>query len=193
MARPIRYNRTEVLEKAMLAFWEKGYHATSMADLVEVTDLRPGSIYAAFRCKEDFYLNTLDHYVEQGISKLESVISGASSPLEGIREALLWIAEDSADPDSKRSCFLVNTVLELARRNEEVGNRSKRHLDAIESLFKKAVEAGQAQGEIPPEKDAGNLAALIMCSMCGLRVLGGASPARSKTVAIAKQVLSALA
>ncbi len=193
MARPIQYDRKEVVEKAMMAFWEKGYHATGMAELVEVTDLRPGSIYAAFHSKEKFFLNALDHYAEQGMAQFKTILSASSSPLQGIREAVFWIAGDSADPDSKRSCFLVNTVVELARRNEEVGERSRQHFDAIESFFRKAVEAGQEKGEIAPEKDAGTLAAFIVCSIFGLRAQGGISPGRSKAMAVADQILSVLA
>ena len=60
MARPVEYNREEVVEKAMQTFWKKGYHATSMADLVEATGLNPGSIYAAFKSKENFFITTID-------------------------------------------------------------------------------------------------------------------------------------
>ena len=38
MARPAQFKREEVVEKAMRAFWDHGYGATSLADLVEVTD-----------------------------------------------------------------------------------------------------------------------------------------------------------
>ncbi len=48
MARPAQFDRGEILDKAMQTFWEHGYSATSMANLVETTELNPGSLYAAF-------------------------------------------------------------------------------------------------------------------------------------------------
>lgn len=34
----------------MLRFWERGYRATSIEDLVKATGVKPGSLYAAFPC-----------------------------------------------------------------------------------------------------------------------------------------------
>ena len=53
MGRPALYERDDVLEKAMHAFWDNGYNSTSMAQLVEATSLQPGSLYAAFKSKEE--------------------------------------------------------------------------------------------------------------------------------------------
>ena len=44
----LKLDRDEVIEKVKDLYWEKGYHATSMRNLQDVVDMRPGSIYAAF-------------------------------------------------------------------------------------------------------------------------------------------------
>ena len=59
MARPAQYDRDKILDKAMQTFWEHGYCATSMATLVQTTDLKPGSLYAAFESKQGLFLATL--------------------------------------------------------------------------------------------------------------------------------------
>ncbi len=43
MARPVEFDRDVVLQKAMQAFWEKGYNTTSVAALAEKTRLNPGA------------------------------------------------------------------------------------------------------------------------------------------------------
>ena len=43
-----QFDESEVLEKAMRAFWAHGFEATSLRDLVDCTGLNRGSIYAAF-------------------------------------------------------------------------------------------------------------------------------------------------
>ena len=81
MARPIEYDRDKVLDKAMQTFWEQGYCATSMSTLVETTDLKPGSLYAAFESKEGLFLATLDRYGARSAEKLRAHLDGRQDPL----------------------------------------------------------------------------------------------------------------
>jgi TetR/AcrR family transcriptional repressor of nem operon len=192
MARPAQFKRDEVVEKAMRAFWDHGYGATSLADLVEVTDLNPGSLYAAFQSKEGLFLEALDHYGAHSAARLERTLGEAASPLAGIRAYFRQLAEDAASPRAKRSCLLVNTVLELARQNKSVQKRVKLHLDTLEALFRRALETAQANGELSADKDPKALAAFLMCNIWGLRVLGGTAPTPKRTQAVVRQLLTVL-
>lgn len=192
MARPIQYDTDAVIEKAMQAFWEKGYHATSMANLVEITGLKPGSIYAAFHSKEKFFIAAVDHYGKKGSEAVLRMLTEAPTHLQGIRNFIQSIAEDVADPGSRRSCFLVNTVLELASQNEAAGQRARLYLDAIENHIRFALEMSVRKGEISPEKNPVSLAAFIMCNIWGLRVLGGTKPSPEKVGMVASCLLAVL-
>lgn len=48
MGRPREFEPDEVLDSVMRQFWEHGYRATSVDDLVRATGMKPGSLYAAF-------------------------------------------------------------------------------------------------------------------------------------------------
>lgn len=192
MARPTQFERKDVLEKAMEAFWDHGYAATSMAELVEVTKLKPGSLYAAFQSKEGLFLAALDHYGERSVTRVERALTEAASPLEGIRAYFRKLAEDIANPRTRHSCLLVNTVLELARQNPVVQQRVNRHLDRVEALFRDALETAQANGELPRDQDPEALAAFLMTNIWGLRVLGGTAPAPKRAQAVVKQLLRLL-
>lgn len=192
MARPAQFKREEVLEKAMEAFWDHGYGATSLADLVEVTDLHPGSLYAAFHSKEGLFLAALDHYGQRSAERIEQALAEADSPLEGIRAHFRQLAEDAANPGAERSCLLVNSVLELGRHNRTVQQRVTRHLDTLEALFRGALEAAQAKGELSADKDPAALAAFLMCNIWGLRVLGGTAPTPERAEAVVRQLLALL-
>ena len=99
----------------------------------------------------------------------------------------------AASPRAKRSCLLVNTVLELARQNKAVQKRVTRHLDTLEALFRRALETAQANGELSADKDPKALAAFLMCNIWGLRVLGGTAPTPKRTQAVVRQLLAVLA
>ncbi len=193
MARPAEFDRKQVLDRAMQAFWDQGYYATSMANITQSTELQPGSLYAAFKSKEGLFLASLDHYGELSIETIRRTLSSADSPLGGVRAFVRELSANATEPAAKRSCFLVNTVLEVARRNPAVNERVNRHLDAIEALFRQALESARERGELAPDKDPEALTAFIMTNIWGLRVLlaAGSRPQRARIVV--DQLLSLLA
>lgn len=193
MARPVEFERNDVLNKAMHAFWNQGFYATSMANLADLTELGSGSIYAAFQSKEGLFLATLDHYGELSLRSIEQALSTLESPLEAIRVYFRRLAEDAANPLAQRGCLLVNTVLELARLNPTVQERVNHHFTNIEALFRAALESAQARGELAPDKEPASLAAFLMTNIWGLRVLTGTGPQSARARAVVNQILSLLA
>jgi len=184
MARPAEFDREQVLDRAMQAFWTQGYCATSMANLTETTELKPGSLYAAFKSKEGLFLAALDHYGERSVENIRQTLLSADTPLDGVRTFFRQFSADATGPEAKRSCLLVNTVLEVARRNRQVRKRVNHHLDAIEGLFRQALEAARERGQLAHDKDPEALATFIMTNIWGLRVLlaGGTDPQRVRPV-----------
>jgi len=192
MARPIEYDRDKVLDKAMQTFWEKGYCATSMSTLVETTDLKPGSLYAAFESKEGLFLATLDRYGARSAEKLRAHLDGAESPLDAIDAYFDRLADDIAKNRGKTSCFLVNTVLELSQRDAQIRKRINRHFAEIQSAFVDALEDAREKGELDVNTDCDALAGFLMNNIWGLRVLAGTKPAPGRArqvVDLVKKVL----
>ncbi|MBQ8106528.1 MAG: helix-turn-helix transcriptional regulator, partial [Afipia sp.] len=64
MARPREFEEGVVLDAAMECFWNRGYEATSMRDLVDKTGITGASLYNAFGDKRAIYQRALDRYVE---------------------------------------------------------------------------------------------------------------------------------
>lgn len=192
MARPIEYDRDRVLDKAMQTFWDQGYCATSMSTLVENTNLKPGSLYAAFESKQGLFLATLDRYGANSAAKLRSKLEGADSPLDAIDAYFDELADTVEKKRGKTSCFLVNTALELAQHDVQVRRHINGHFAEIQSVFVDALNHAQAIGEIDASRDASALAAFLMNNIWGLRVLSGTKPAPGRArqvVDLVKKVL----
>src|SRR5712692_5049399 len=63
MPRPREFEPEKVLDSAMRQFWERGYRATSVDDLVRATGVKPGSLYSAFPGgKHALLMGSLDRY-----------------------------------------------------------------------------------------------------------------------------------
>ena len=56
----------------MAAFWDHGYEATSMADLMAATGLQKGSIYKSFGSKHALFMQALDRYLNQSYRKMRT-------------------------------------------------------------------------------------------------------------------------
>ncbi|OOZ71404.1 hypothetical protein BOW49_12675 [Solemya velum gill symbiont] len=192
MGRPAQYQRDEVLEKAMEAFWDGGYTATSMAQLVKATNLKPGSLYSAFKSKEDLFFAVLGYYAEHNNLRFKEALSENESPLDAIRSFFNLFANMITDPESRRGCLLINTILELARKDDDVRERVTKYLDANEELFRQALVSAQEKGELSSDRDPGAIAAFLMTNIWGLRVLAGTAPEKERTQAIVDQLLMIL-
>ncbi len=192
MARPAQFDRDTILDKAMGAFWEQGYCATSMANLVEATDLKPGSLYAAFESKQGLFLEALDRYGISSVENLHLHLEQADSPLKAIETYFDQLVEGIENRSDKNSCFLVNTVLELSRRDEKIRERINHHFVQIESVFKDALNDAREIGELDSGADCGALAAFLMNNIWGLRVLAGTHPAPGRAQQVVKLVRQVL-
>lgn len=192
MARPAAYNREEVIEKAMQTFWEHGYEATGMSQIIRVTGLNPGSLYAAFKSKQDLFLAALDLYGDFNQATIERELAKHSNPLQAVREFFRHLAADSAGPAGKRSCFLVNSALEVARHDKAARKLIHAHFQKLEAIFLTTLEKAQAEGYLAPGKDPRTLAASLMVFIWGLRVLGVTGATLAHSEAIVDQVLALL-
>lgn len=113
MARPIEYNKTEVLNNAMETFWRYGYDSTSMKMLVESTGLTTRSMYNIFESKNGLFKAALDQYYSLYIAgALERLKSETGK--EAITEFALAIADFLDDINTKApvGCLFTNTMSE---------------------------------------------------------------------------------
>jgi len=192
MARPKAFDRDAVLEKAMQTFWERGYEATSIRDLVTATGINRGSLYATFGDKRRLFQDVLAHYdrqvVRQAIARLEA--PGASKPaiVEHFRELA---AADGADC---RGCLMTNAAVELGIRDPELRCQIAANFQRVEDAFFKALTRAQDKGEIGAAADTRAIARHLTCTMQGLRALSKLRPdptVLQSIVAVALSVLEA--
>src|ERR671935_2536743 len=106
VARTPEFDHDKVLEKALDAFWRKGYEATSLSDLLEATGLARQSLYNAFGDKRALFLAALRRYVDTGIARFTKTLENGP-----VRAAIRRVFETTSLGGANRNCgcFLVNT------------------------------------------------------------------------------------
>ncbi|MCI0365448.1 MAG: TetR/AcrR family transcriptional regulator [Phycisphaerales bacterium] len=165
-------------EKAQAMFWEKGYEATSMDDLLIGMGINRGSFYDTFGSKQELYTETLRQYdlvhrrtmllhLERDLGPRDRILA----LFEGVRQA-------ACGRKGKRGCFLTNATVEFAGSNSAVAKVVRTAIEEIERFFCSAIEDGQARKVIRTDIDARVTARTLLGMLLGMRVLArsGASP-----------------
>ena len=181
------YNEAEVLEKAMHAFWARGYEATSMQDLVEATGINRGSIYAAYTNKHTLFMEALRHYDKVHRVEYLDGISQHRTPKDTIIAAFEGAGRGVMRRGVPGGCLLVNTALERSPHNMEVQKFVDASLQEVENFFFSNIEAGKRDGTIKTGMTSRQTAQSLLSLFLGLRVLTRGNPAKSAMRAITSQ------
>jgi TetR/AcrR family transcriptional regulator, transcriptional repressor for nem operon len=191
MARPREFEEETVLDAAMRCFWDRGYQATSVRDLVNKTGITGASLYNAFGDKRALYRKALDRYVDRSIAdRLQRCAKLA--PREAIGAFLAEILKRSLGDREHKGCLLVNAAVEVAPHDPEFQEEIADVLVRIERFFLKCVEAGQTDGTISRSLPAEQLARHLLGVLVGIRVLARVRPERALVEGIASAALSLL-
>ncbi|WP_367110641.1 TetR/AcrR family transcriptional regulator [uncultured Psychrobacter sp.] len=170
MSAQAKFNRDDVIEKAKNLYWEKGYHATSMRNLQDVVDMRPGSIYAAFGNKDNLFKEALNRYAQEGAANLANSIAQEETVLAGLKRFIHSVTVCSKGTAPSGMCMVVKTIGELTQNDSpELLNHATSILERVEASFVKTFQQAIDNGEISSDKDPAELARYFQIQVMGLR------------------------
>ena len=176
MARTKAFDEIAVLEKAMALFWKKGYHDTSMSDLVKELGLSRSSIYDTFKDKYGLFLASLQHYKKQATPfRLHSYI-GKQFDLQAFLTAFFQshISDCQQDPESK-GCFFVNCSIEMAPHDQTIDQIVQANMDAFVENFSLLFEDQIKQGVLSKDKDPRALARFLYANISSIKLISRTS------------------
>ena len=176
----------------MNVFWTRGYHATSLTDLLEGTGLSKGSLYKAFGDKKSLFLKALDCYAEAGLKELGETLATPGPVTQAIRAALTIYVPLSAGITGRRGCMVMATAAEMLPHDAEVGARIQDAFRRIQALLTSAVRRGQSAGEIGIGQDAPDVARFLTCQIEGMRLLGKVGATRQEMTAVVEAAMRSL-
>ena len=169
MAKATKYDRQDVIDKATNLYWKKGFHATSMRNLQDEIDMRPGSIYAAFGNKDGLFKEALRNYTDMALSQLQQARDKHNSVIGALKGFIKIQIIDSQDNAPNGMCMLTKTISELTEDNQELIDTTKIHLGEISHGFVLLIKEAQTLGEIDKSKNPDDLAIHIQIQIAGLR------------------------
>lgn len=169
MARPKSYNKEEVVERVVHAFWQHGYQALGLRELERLTRLNQFAIRTEFGGKEGLYLEALDVYSASAIDHAMQPMKDGT--LQNIVDFLEALVTDGSMTSSKHGCLVVNTGIENARvGSPRLDEAVRRYWQALENCFLTCLENAAAEGRIEPSTDCASLAKGLVSGVMGVHV-----------------------
>lgn len=167
------------MRRAADVFWEKGYKAASVGDIVTATGLNTASMYKEFGDKDGLFEEALDYYRSHVMGPRFRILT-ESPNLQGVEAFLESVAEGAASR-KYRGCLMMNHLAQTHAISAEAAGKIGDFCGAMEELLERALRNAQSDGDLPGDKDPAELASFLMCCVHGL-VLYGRHPNKKALV-----------
>jgi AcrR family transcriptional regulator len=184
--RPRAYDADDALGRAIDAFWDAGFAATSLDDLSHATGMNRPSLYAAFGDKRELYQKALDRYRERAREAFIEAFA-RDEPLRAALRRVYDIAISiylSGDAGA-RGCFIIGTTVTEAVTDVKARAVLADTLAEIDEAFARRIRSAQRSGELPGEANPVMLGKLAAAALYSLAIRARAGAARAELEAIA--------
>jgi len=154
MPRTKTHTEQSLSQAALQTFWQRGFYATSVDDLVKATGASRHSIYADFGGKHELFLSCFDQYQETVVTPAFARVEAAGADFASVAEYFevqISLAEASDGP--RPGCFVANAATEVAPHDTAVLARVQAHNDRLISGFRNVLRT-EASATLSDEKAA---------------------------------------
>jgi AcrR family transcriptional regulator len=187
MGRPREFNCEKALDLALQVFWRKGYEGASMADLTEAMGITKPSLYAAFGNKEELFRKALDRYVDGPGGYFQAALLKPTA--QEVVSSLLYDSADALTNPETPGCLAVQGALSCGEAAQTIKQELMARRAASEADLRQRFARAIAEGDLPADADAADLACYISAVMQGMAVQAAGGAGRDKLRKIADLAL----
>lgn len=156
--------RQRIIAQAAPLFNQRGYSGCSLNDIMEVTGLEKGGIYRHFESKEELAAEAFDFAWATASALRNHDLDSISDPVDRLKHHIARFGTRSSIPGG---CPLLNTAVDSDDGNPVLRERVRKALRDWQTMLRKVVEEGIAQGVIYPNLDPEDVASHIIASLEG--------------------------
>jgi TetR/AcrR family transcriptional repressor of nem operon len=160
-----------VLQKAMEVFWERGYEAASLAELLKNMGISRKSMYDTFGNKQSLFLKALEHYAQTELRSIREQLLAPGSTMSNIEQLLYSWQQAHGKLDSK-GCLLGTSTANFKTSDVEIAPILRSYFVRLENIYYEAIALAQVAGELNPQANPRDLARLLLCTTQGMALVG---------------------
>lgn len=149
-----------------MLFWERGYEATSIADLTEAMGIRAPSLYAAFGDKRSLFEEAVAGFRHTHGAYVARALAEEPTVRAGIARLLRDSATEFTTPGRPHGCLVISAGVNCG--SPQVREQLRAIREGSVADFERLIAAAVASGEEPPETDPGTLARLTAAVLQGM-------------------------
>jgi AcrR family transcriptional regulator len=191
--RPRAFDPDVALARAVDAFWDAGFAATSLDDLTEATGMNRPSLYGAFGDKQALYRKALDVYCERTREAFAAVFSGDEPLRDALRRVYdTGIAIYLSGDHGPRGCFIIGTAVAQAVTDADIRAALADVLREIEGAFRARIARARRSGELSADADPAALAKVASATLYSLTIHARAQLGRPALDAIADAAIDVI-
>jgi AcrR family transcriptional regulator len=193
VARPRTFDEDQVVAAARDQFWNRGYAATSVDDLVGVTGLGKSSLYGAFGDKHSLFIRALDDYCTEAVGHFVDQLSDDGVPaydrlVAHVRGAGIAAAADN----TRRGCMMAKRSADLGAVDADVDRLVNGSLERWHAALAHVIALAQRDGAVRADADVDALATTLLGLMRGMEALTKGGLDADRICAATEQMLSLL-
>lgn len=167
--RPSIFDQERVLANAQQVFWQKGFAATSLDDLLKATEMGSGSFYNTFKGgKKELFSKALQQR-RQAFMAFKMHLEQSASPISEIKTFFRSLATESKQAHLQ-GCIVSNTIVEMTFLDEELEQEAVAILKEVEAMYAWAIKTAQDKGELSNQTAPGILARYLITVWNGINV-----------------------
>ncbi|MBK8206415.1 MAG: TetR/AcrR family transcriptional regulator [Planctomycetes bacterium] len=144
--------RNRLLETANRLFYEHGYKATGINEVIKEAGIAKASFYHHFKTKEDLLIVTLEQRHERMMTEVRAVTSSGNTPGEKIARMFEWLGTQCSCGSSTRGCAYLNMVSEFRDASCKVREVVRWHKNTFRKYLQELISA-HYRGTGKPEEE----------------------------------------
>jgi TetR/AcrR family transcriptional repressor of nem operon len=159
-----KINRQDILNAGLNLMFVNGYNATGIKEITESIQIPKGSFYNHFTNKEEFGLEVVQMYCENGARMYENrFLDTKVAPLKRIEnffDVLIKSYED--EMNFKLGCIMGNFSTEMSDVNENFRTLLDDEFNRLEAIIAQCLIEAKSDGSISSTADPDQLSAYIL-------------------------------
>ena len=151
----------------MRLFWNRGYEATSVSDLVAATCITPPSLYGAFGDKKHLFLEVVDRYQAGPGGFADKALTEEPTAERAMRRLMMDAVKSFTDPHNPRGCMVILSATNCTAESDDVMEALASRRGDAQAMMCQCIAIGRAAGELAPGADIEALAGPLMATLSG--------------------------
>lgn len=155
-----------IVSAATVKFAAKGFHATSMAEIIAESGLAAGTVYQYFDSKDDLIVATAERALDGigivvGAMVRKEPVPSLSAFLDAVRASL------PSTPDGRLRAHLVLHSWAETSRNEKLAALVRQRYEAMLAATVPLTQVWRRRGELPVDREDDELGRVLLALVQG--------------------------